>query len=290
MTIDAKRMYSRFFNRILCFMQQHDVRGKFALYQFLSKYQKNRVIRHRIDNRDYWVPVDEWCFWLEFGPENYYLDEMIPFCDLVNAQNQAFVFFDLGADIGTVSSLVAQRCPMLEQILAVEPNRSSYLLLKENLNQISVDSTALNCAVSDFSGRAHLVASSETTIDHEGYLDLSLPGETDVRTLDQICEEHEIGGEKLAVIKIDVEGQEIRAVKGATKLIRNTSKVIIMMEIHPDVLRKAGSSAEDIFREVDRIRPFRWQVPKLDNRIIDRTTPFFDQVPIRQYDLIGVSD
>ncbi|WP_233267313.1 hypothetical protein [Paraglaciecola sp. L3A3] len=46
---------------------------------WFRKRYANRLITHKINNKPFLVPVDEWCFWLEKGANNYYLDEFIPF-------------------------------------------------------------------------------------------------------------------------------------------------------------------------------------------------------------------
>jgi hypothetical protein len=68
------RYFAIWLNVLFVLLQKKDWRGKHRFYLWLSKYFANKVIKHTIDNRAVCVSVGEWCFWLEKGPENYYLD------------------------------------------------------------------------------------------------------------------------------------------------------------------------------------------------------------------------
>ncbi|MEP1552859.1 MAG: FkbM family methyltransferase [Paraglaciecola sp.] len=277
-------------NAFLAFLQKHDWRGKHKFYLWLTRKYPHKVIGHKIGNRDFFVPVGEWCFWLEKGPENYYLDEFLPFCQVINQLNHPFVFFDLGADIGTVTSLVARNCPTLSHVIAFEPNPKSFDILLTNLAQLTVTSVSVNAAVSDYNGTTAFHADSDRLNDHEGYIESGIEGDTQVFTLDDWSEtqDNKMGAE-IIVLKIDVEGQEIQTLKGATRLIKAAKAVILLIEVHPDVLRRTNNTADELFEAAELTRDFIWQVPLCNGLIIDRTKPLFQQIPEGQYDIIGVT-
>ncbi|MFT5812716.1 MAG: hypothetical protein ACI9VT_000453, partial [Psychroserpens sp.] len=91
------------------------------------------------------------------------------------------------------------------------------------------------------------------------------------------------------VLKIDVEGQEIQAICGANGLIKYAEKVVILIEIHPQVLSKTNNSPEDLFVAAEKCRAFDWTVPLYQNIPINRSLSFFEQVPVGQYDILGIS-
>jgi FkbM family methyltransferase len=270
-------------------MQRFDWPGKYRFYQFLCKTFGHYVIQHKIAAKPFVVPVDEWCFWLECGPQNYYLNEFVPFFEMINQNDQAFTFIDLGADIGTVSVLANFYCSQLSNIFAFEPNPQSFRLLQTNLHNIDKPSFEINAAVSDFDGQVCFSRSSTSTIDHEGHIDVSRTGDTAVFSLDTWFKLNPNELAPLLVIKIDVEGQEAAVFKGASQLIKNAKKIIVLLEIHPDVLNASNMSAEDLFEQAEVLRDFNWSIPLLKNQIVDRTIPLFTQVPCAQYDIIGVS-
>ena len=290
------RFFPAYLNDVLVFLQKKDWRGKHRLYVWLSQHFANKVIIHTIDNRPFYVPVGEWCFWLEKGPENYYLDEFLPFCDVLNTLNTPFTLFDLGADIGTVSSLVAVHCKNLENVAAFEPNPKSFEVLKSNLDNLRQPVKSVKSAVSNFNGFATFHADPARLNDHEGYIDNSAEGDTVVTSLDnwlviqnQKSEQHDFLLEKTLALKIDVEGQEIQLLLGAKALIKNADKVIILIEVHPQVLARTHHTPDDLFATAEQFRDFDWTVPLYKNTPVNRDLSFFEQVPVGQYDIIGIS-
>jgi FkbM family methyltransferase len=290
MKLGSRRFFSSGINRLLVSLQKKDWRGKYWFYVWLSKRYASKVITHSVEGRAFNVPVGEWCFWLEKGPENYYLDEFLPFCNVLTKLKVPFTFFDLGADIGTVSSLVATHCNNLKNVIAFEPNTKSFEVLAVNLENIRQPSMCINAAVSDFEGVATFHADSERLNDHEGYIDNSGEGDTKVTSLDiWSVEQQDITIEETIALKIDVEGQEIQAVLGAKSLIKNAQKVIVLIEIHPDVLARTSNTPDDLFSITEKVRDFEWIVPLYNNTPINRNLPFFEQMPLGQYDIIGIS-
>jgi FkbM family methyltransferase len=296
MKLGSRRFFSSGINRLLVLLQKKDWRGKYWFYVWLSKRYASKVITHSVEGRAFNVPVGEWCFWLEKGPENYYLDEFLPFCDVLNTLNTPFTLFDLGADIGTVSSLVAVHCKNLENVAAFEPNPKSFEVLKSNLDNLRQPVKCVKSAVSNFNGFATFHADPERLNDHEGYIDNSAEGDTVVTSLDnwlviqnQNSEQHDFLLEKTLALKIDVEGQEIQLLLGAKALIKNADKVIILIEVHPQVLARTHHTPDDLFATAEKFRDFDWTVPLYKNTPVNRDLSFFEQVPVGQYDIIGIS-
>ena len=286
----ATRRFIRPINALLALIQGIELRGKHRLYTWMSEHYANRVISHRVGTREFVVPVDEWCFWLEKGPQHYYLDEFVPFFQVINQIAKPFSFIDLGADIGTVSALTKQYCPGLHNILAFEPNPHSFQLLSHNLAQLNTVYKCENTAVSNIDGFVAFTASGRTTIDHEGAINPDLPGDTRVCRLDSwLASSPEVVLQPYVVLKIDVEGQELQVIQGAAKLIQQADIMTVLLEIHPDVLEKTATKPEQLFAEFEKLRAFNWYVPKLNNQSVDRSRDFFAQFPLQQFDVIGCS-
>lgn len=274
-------------NALMCFIQRHEVPGKYRLYQATRQSLADYMITYNMAGSKFSIPWDQWCFWKNYGPENYYLDEMLPFTRLLKEELKSFDFFDLGADVGVVSALVNKYCANLETIYAFEPNPSSYSLLAQNIEEMGQQHTAHNKAVSDFNGSCKLAFNAEQGSDHEGHIVKSEGGETQVVKLDDSVSIESTNLNR--VFKIDVEGQEIATLQGAQQLINTASKAVILLELHPEVLTRDKQTPEDIFQTAEAIRPFTWLVPLLNNAEVDRSIPFFEQFPHQQYDVIAVS-
>lgn len=284
------RKFNWFVNLILVLMQSYGWPGKHRVYLWLCQYYPNKLISHNVNHQPFLVPIDEWCFWLEKGPSNYYLKEFIPFFNIINQTRRSVTFFDLGADIGTVSAIANKYCDNLSQICAFEPNPKSFSLLSENLRSISHNSWCQNMAVSDFIGNVHFSASETNSTDHEGSIDTKKEGNTKVVTIDHWLNDNEINICEDVVIKIDVEGQEQQTIIGAKKLIKAARSVVVLLEIHPSVLKATQTTPEQLFETLEGIRSVKWIVPALENCSIDREVDFFTQFPTKQYDVIGILD
>ena len=284
------RRFSWPINGLLVLMQKLELSGKHTLYLWLSQHCPNKIISHKLGGQEFVVPVDEWCFWLERGPQHYYLDEFIPFFEFINKVEKPFTFFDLGADIGTVSALANYYCPNLQTIYAFEPNQNSFTLLSHNLKQLNKTYLCENAAVSNIDAHVAFRSSSTSTIDHEGSIDVTTTGNTQVYRLDSwLAATPTRKVLPYVVLKIDVEGQELQVIQGAANLILQAEEVTILLEIHPDVLQQTSTTAEQLFAEFERLRGFEWSVPKLNNQLIDRSRDFFTQFPLQQFDIIGCS-
>ncbi len=274
-------------NSILTYIQLHDVKGKYRFYLITRQLFKHFVLRYQVGKKTFYVPYDQWCFWCHYGPNNYYLDEMLPFANMINQKLSTFDFIDLGADIGTVSALMKKHCQAFNQVIAVEPNPSSFNILQQNLMQ---NAWVFNCAVSDFNGHCQFNMKSQQSSDHEGYIDPFQIGKTPVYSLDTLIEEKHIILADEVVIKIDVEGQEQAVFKGAKHTIQTAKKVMVLLELHPDTLKRDKLTPELIFQQANQLANFTWFVPLLNNAQVDINQKFFEQFPLQQYDVIGYAD
>lgn len=282
------KKFPAWLNRFFVYLQRNEVKGKYRFYQLTAKRFKDFVIQHQVGEQKFCVPYDQWCFWKNYGPNNYYLAEMLPFADLINKELDDFDFIDLGADIGTVSALIKKHCPQFKNLIAVEPNPSSFQILQNN-HTIEHKAQVFNCAISDFNGSCQFNFLEDQGSDHEGHIDPSQAGSTSVLCLDTLITQQHITLAQNIVIKIDVEGQEQAVFRGAKDTIRQADKVIVLLELHPDTLTRDGLTAEAILEEAEAVADFKWFVPLLDNKAVNRDMAFFKQFPLQQYDIIGIA-
>ena len=143
--------------------------------------------------------------------------------------------------------------------------------------------------MSNFDGLVGFSSDAKRTVDHEGAINPNIAGDTLVVSLDSWLSIKGYQTHPVIVLKVDVEGQEVQAIEGAKDLITSSKAVIVLLEIHPQVLAKTQSTPEDLLNCLDSIRSFDWYVPLLNNQVVDRQREFFEQFPTHQYDLIAVS-
>jgi len=284
-----------FLNAFVKLIQCHEVPGKYRFYEVTKDKYKRRLITYSIKDCEFSIPWDQWCFWNNYGPENYYLEEILPFTKILDKYLVKFDFFDLGADVGVVSALINKHCDGLQNIIALEPNPIAFGVLEKNLNNISSQHKAYHQAISDFKGYALFNYNMERGSDHEGHLvieerEQALKSSSKVTTLDDLVADNNLKIHQNIALKIDVEGQEKAMLKGGRRIITNADKVVLLLELHPEVLARDNQTPEDILNEAEKLRSFKWIVPIQENRRIDRTRNFYDQFPLQQYDIIGISD
>jgi len=91
------------------------------------------------------------------------------------------------------------------------------------------------------------------------------------------------------VIKIDVEGGEAAVLRGAAHTISAVPNVIVVIEAHPDVVRRTGIDPVECLRFLSSLRPFQFVVSETGSTLqTDR--PIFDQISADQvYNVIARS-
>ena len=159
---------------------------------------------------------------------------------------------DLGADVGTVSLGLHVRLPgRIASITALEPNPNSYPLLTVNLAPLPFPTTALEAAIGASTGRARIVSDAKSGSDHTGHIVPDENGEIPVTVLDDLVEP----ADRPLLVKIDVEGQERASIIGGRKALASRPCVIVLIEIHPTILKSTDSTPEEIMVEAEAIRP-----------------------------------
>jgi FkbM family methyltransferase len=152
--------------------------------------------------------------------------------------------FDIGANIGYYSIQFARLTK--GKVFSFEPIANQYSLLSRNIevNHILND-IAEKIAISDSNEikRFYLSENEET-----GTSSVEIPTNTfeDVlcTTLDDYCKKN--GIESIDLIKIDVEGHELKVLRGMDRLLSGGKIKNIFIEIHTASLNSASSSPEEL--------------------------------------------
>jgi len=164
------------------------------------------------------------------------------------------VLFDCGADIGTFSALVCSKTSRITQVIAFEPNPDVRGFLERNLSQLLIPSKAITKAVSCFKGAGRLEAPTYDNSDHARFL---VPGDgpLEVVTIDSFGTR---GGD--VAIKLDVEGGELEALKGARETIASARKCVITVEACPQVAMRTKRDPVECLRFLQSLRPFSFLI------------------------------
>lgn len=136
------------------------------------------------------------------------------------------IVVDVGANIGFVSAIMAQKVGHSGRVYSFEPSVSNFKHLS-NIANVLPQIRAFNVALGNYNGFCKF---NETHLSDRSYVELDRTSSgTQIRTLDSFLLEGLLTNESVSFIKIDVEGYEINVIEGARKLLCN-SKPIIMFE------------------------------------------------------------
>ena len=131
------------------------------------------------------------------------------------------LFCDIGANIGTTCIYFKNHIDPEVQILAIEPMKENYKLLKTNmlLNDINPENQILvRMGVSDSDGELNFVY-DETNPGGSGVFSSMKGDSVPVITFDGLLDERGIDPRRIKYIWVDVEGFEARFIKGAAKTL-----------------------------------------------------------------------
>ncbi|WP_343574918.1 FkbM family methyltransferase [Pseudomonas sp.] len=166
------------------------------------------------------------------------------------------VIIDIGANIGEITLVAANRTTSAGRVIAFEPMKSIADQLEENIVKNALPwATAVRLGISDQMGEAHIYESAGDCQSNELNRGLGTlypiqagarPSQTiSLTTLDRYIEEHPV--ERLDIIKIDIEGAELACLKGATTVL-NQYRPMIIIEIQSETAANAGYEQSEILR------------------------------------------
>jgi FkbM family methyltransferase len=189
-------------------------------------------------------------FWA-FRGGAYYEKGMTRWLPLLMAEAACSVFFDVGANYGYYSLLLAT---CADEVHAFEPVTSTLSVLQTNLVCNQVENVQVHrTALSDSTGTEtmHLFSSSGNNSFYDtehGFAVRDIGSEpVPVNTLDQMI--YEEGLPVPGLIKIDVEGAELHVLRGARRLLTEHHPMLTV-EFSESHFRTAGYSRADIVNEL----------------------------------------
>jgi FkbM family methyltransferase len=143
---------------------------------------------------------------------------------------------DVGAAFGFYAIMASRRVGQQGRVVAIEAQPDSFDMLNKNikLNKLA-NIITLNYAAYSQKTKVKLY-SSYSIIQERAGQSLQSFIEVSADTLDNLL--HRVGIDKVNWIKIDVEGAELEALKGAEGLLSRSTDIALLVEVHsPDLVR-----------------------------------------------------
>jgi FkbM family methyltransferase len=155
------------------------------------------------------------------------------------------ILFDVGANVGFYTRLLADRVGPQGRVHAFEPDPLSFGILRRRAagrSNIEINQTA----VGDHAGTITLYTNRSNRADNRVHPSLGSETaeavEVPLTTLDAYCAAR--GIERLDAVKMDIQGAEVSALNGFRQTLTRLKPRWLLIEFSPEHLRGAGSSPE----------------------------------------------
>lgn len=159
---------------------------------------------------------------------------------------------DVGANIGVFTVACARAARGVGQVIALEPSPATFAKLRVTCARLGLQNVELlRIAAADENGPARFMAAGTHELrqhlaDARG--DGSGTIEVQTRRLDDVC------GDRVpdvTLLKLDVEGHEVQALTGASRILAN-GRVHLIVEVNPRALEAASVSVEALRQLLSR--------------------------------------
>ncbi|HUS10204.1 MAG TPA: FkbM family methyltransferase [Pyrinomonadaceae bacterium] len=221
---------------------------------YSGKVKKRRITPHCYEME---LSLDEWMERFAYYVGCYY--EIDATATLLRLLRPGDCFIDVGANVGFLSLTASRVVGREGRILAFEPNGALVDRMNQTLLNTKIDNVVVNrLALGDEEGEAtlHIGSNSATAslrnITSSGRKVKVVRGD---RFINELAED------TWTLVKLDVEGYELRVLRGFQTLIKRP-RTAFFVEVTDAWLRDAGGSAKELF-EVMRGNQFSSYIPRL---------------------------
>ena len=164
---------------------------------------------------------------------------------------QGAVAADVGANIGIYSRFLSRCVGPSGFVHSFEPSGDNFARLSRATDGLS-NVRCTQAVVGERSGDCKLYISDELNVDHRAY---SAGGDSRraVSTRMVALDDYFKPGERLDLIKIDVQGYELHALRGAQRVLRENMDIKLLLELWPAGLEQAGVKWEELIELLLRL-------------------------------------
>ena len=157
-------------------------------------------------------------------------------------------FVDVGANIGYFTLLAARRVGPTGRVIAVEANPRTFRLLEANVRLNGCANVALHhVAAGEAAGFATLFEREAGNAGGD-QVDFTGDGKIEVKRLDAL-----VGEQPVRLIKLDIEGAEAKALRGASGLLERADAPDLVFEFTPKFLAGMGDDPRELIGFLQRL-------------------------------------
>jgi len=151
---------------------------------------------------------------------------------------QGAVVADVGANIGIYSQFLSRCVSPTGLVHSFEPSPDNFKRLSAATHDLS-NVRLTQAAVGERSGESKLYVSDKLNVDHRAYKangDSRRAVPTDMVALDDYFKP----GQRVDLIKMDIQGYELHALRGAQRVLQENRDINLLLEFWPAGLEQAG--------------------------------------------------
>lgn len=179
------------------------------------------------------------------------------------------IVLDIGANIGFYAEVLSTFVGKHGKVLCFEPDKKNFKHL-ESVTKSLQNVFPYEKAIDSKSGKINIYTSKELNVDHRTYKPEHFDKVTEVDScsLDDFCNENCIP--KVDFIKMDIQGYEMEALRGAEKILNNNSNVVILAELWPYGLKSSGSN---VFDYIAFLQKHNFEIQLIEDNNLKILTP-----------------
>jgi len=160
------------------------------------------------------------------------------------------VAVDVGANIGIYTQFLSRCVGPTGLVHAFEPSPENFRRLQAATRNVA-NVRLSQAAVGESSRQATLYVSDKLNVDHRAYLP-----EGDSRhtvPIEMIAlDDHFKPGARVDLIKMDIQGYELHALRGASRILADNPGIKLLFEFWPYGLKQAGASSAELIATLNQ--------------------------------------
>lgn len=170
------------------------------------------------------------------------------------------VVVDAGANIGAYSQFLSRCVGPTGVVHSFEPSPENFRRLQSATRRLA-NVRLSQAAVGECSGRSKLYVSDQLNVDHRTYAtegDSRPAVQIDIIALDDYFKP----GQRVDLIKMDIQGYELHALRGANRVLADNSAAKLLLEFWPYGLEQAGANWLEL---IDTLQTKNMSVSQITN-------------------------
>jgi FkbM family methyltransferase len=162
------------------------------------------------------------------------------------------VVVDAGANIGIYSRFLSRCVGPAGAVHSFEPSPENFKRLHAATCKLA-NVHASQAAVGEHSGKSELYISDKLNVDHRTYCAEGGSRRTIAVKMVALDDYFKVG-ERVDLIKIDIQGYEVHALRGAKRILHENPEIKLLLEFWPYALEQAGAGWEKLVETLQRFR------------------------------------